>query len=81
MTNYWKGGATGNWFVAANWSEGKVPQDYGWDSVVAGTSDNATVTINAAQANSTNFGTLTVATNATLNVTATSSDASTTVTS
>jgi len=79
MTNYWKDGATGNWFVAANWSEGKVPQDYGWDSVVAGTSDNATVTINAAQANSTNFGTLTVATNATLNVTATSSDASTTV--
>lgn len=79
MTNYWKGGATGNWFVAANWSAGQVPQDHGWDSVVAGTSDNATVTINAAQANSTNFGTLTVATNATLNVTATSSDASATV--
>lgn len=79
MTNYWAGGATGDWFAAANWSETKVPQNYGWDNVVAGTSDNRAVTITAAQANATNFGTLTVNANATLNVTATSSDASATV--
>ncbi|MQR98544.1 Hint domain-containing protein [Gluconobacter aidae] len=79
MTNYWKGGTTGKWFAAANWSKGQIPQNYGWDDVVAGTSDKATVTINAAQASSTNFGTLTVATNATLNVTATSSVSDTTI--
>ncbi|GBR44829.1 Hint domain-containing protein [Gluconobacter roseus] len=79
MTNYWMGGATGDWFVAANWTTNTVPQSANWDDVVAGTADNQTVTITATQANAKNFGTLTVNPNATLNVTVTSSDASATV--
>ncbi|MBS1102806.1 Hint domain-containing protein [Gluconobacter sp. Dm-62] len=80
MTNYWVGGATGDWFTAANWSKNTVPQNVGYDDVVAGTSDGKTaVTINDSQASATQIGTLTVSSNATLNVTATTSDATATV--
>lgn len=79
MTNYWVGGATGDWFVAANWSDGKAPPAEAWVDVQAGKSDGSTVTINFAQADATQINSLTVGSNATLNVTATSSDASTTV--
>ncbi|MBF0875892.1 Hint domain-containing protein [Gluconobacter cerevisiae] len=72
MTNYWIGGANGDWFADANWSEGKAPPSKGWVDVLAGKPDGSAVTINVAQANATQITTLKVGSNATLNVTATS---------
>lgn len=79
MTNYWIGGATGNWFAATNWNDGNVPQDKAWIEVLAGKSDGSAVTIDFATASATTLQKVTVAANATLDVTATSSDASATV--
>lgn len=79
MTNYWKGGATGNWFAAANWNDNNVPQDKAWIDVLAGNPDGSAVTIAFATASATTLQKVTVAANATLDVTATSSDTSATV--
>ncbi|GEC61844.1 hypothetical protein GOX01_21750 [Gluconobacter oxydans] len=79
MTNYWKGGATGNWFAAANWNDSNVPQDKAWIDVLAGNPDGSAVTIAFATASATTLQKVTVAANATLDVTATSSDTSATV--
>ncbi|MFT9365121.1 MAG: Hint domain-containing protein [Gluconobacter sp.] len=78
MTNYWIGGATGDWFTATNWSEGTAPPNKGWVDVLAGKQDGSAVTINVAQANATQITTLKVGTNATLNITATSATPSAT---
>lgn len=66
MTNYWIGGANGDWFADANWSEGKAPPSKGWVDVLAGKPDGSAVTINVAQANATQITTLKVGSNATL---------------
>jgi len=78
MTNYWIGGVNGDWFAAANWSEGVAPPNKGWVDVLAGKPDGSAVTINVAQANATQITTLKVGSNATLNVTATSTTPSAT---
>ncbi|GBQ93206.1 Hint domain-containing protein [Gluconobacter albidus] len=78
MTNYWIGGVNGDWFAAANWSEGVAPPNKGWVDILAGKPDGSAVTINVAQANATQITTLKVGSNATLNVTATSATPSAT---
>ncbi|GEK94838.1 Hint domain-containing protein [Gluconobacter kanchanaburiensis] len=80
MTNRWIGGATGNWFVASNWSDNKIPQDEAWIDILAGTTpDGSATTIQFDQFISQKLQTLTVAAQTTLDVTATSKDSTATV--
>lgn len=72
MTNTWIGGTTGNWFVASNWSEGSVPQTRSWDMPQIG--GNATVSYDKADSTFLSNG-LSVASGATLNITAVSASA------
>ncbi|AOX20770.1 Hint domain-containing protein [Kozakia baliensis] len=69
MSNNWLGAASGDWFDAANWSDGQVPQSRAWDTAAL----SGNVTVSYAKANSTVLTNgLTVSNGATLNITATS---------
>ncbi|EHH69025.1 Hint domain-containing protein [Gluconobacter morbifer] len=71
MTNSWLNPSSGNWFSAANWSDGLTPQDRAWDSVFVGNSAGMTLTVSYESASSTQLNVLTVGTGATLAVSVT----------